>query len=149
VDRIEFVVAKDELGMGTFECAEPVVNGESLIDIIRRVEEREPLGYAGYAGLVAPKLVAALLDCLAAPGAAACSAQVLGCTCGDAGCSWAVVEVVTTDHEVVWQNVQASRFASSPEVYAPVGPFRFRRAEYEESLRRPQHAAAPLHRPHE
>jgi hypothetical protein len=84
VDRIEFVVARDALGMGTFECAEPVVNGESLIDIIRRVEEREALGYAGYAGLVPSRLFAALRHRLTAPEAAACSAQVLGCTCGDA-----------------------------------------------------------------
>ena len=61
----------------------------------------------------------------------------------------ALVEVVTTDDEVVWQNVRASRFFSAPEVYAPVGPFRFTRAQYEESLRRPRHAAAPIYRPRE
>ena len=123
--------------MGVQSCAQPVINGEGLIDIFRRVEEREPLGYAGYAGLAPAELFGGLSDCLGAE-TAGCKAQVLRCVCGDRGCAGALVEIVIRGDAIVWQNLRASRFAdSSADVYAGIGPFRFDRVQYESSLADP------------
>jgi hypothetical protein len=148
MDRIEFVIAEEELGLGVSECVEPVINGESLTDIFGRVEQRQRLGYAGYAGLAPQMLFAALRLCFDARAATGRTVGVLRCTCGDTGCSWAKVEVVTSAREVVSQHLKASRIShSAPKVYAPLGPFRFDRRRYEDALSRPRPRAAPVHAP--
>jgi hypothetical protein len=134
MDRIEFVIAEQELGVGVVEeCAEPVINGESLVDILKRAE-RAPSGYAG----LPPE---GLLSALRRPERAA-DVQVLRCICGDDACSWARVDVENGPDEVVWRNVRASRADAS--VYASVGPYRFSAKAYERALAEPTHSDAPV-----
>jgi hypothetical protein len=68
LDSIEFVVGEVDLGNGTQDCAEPLINGESLVDILARVEGR--LGYAG----LAPEDLSRVLTRVESEG----RAQVLG-----------------------------------------------------------------------
>jgi hypothetical protein len=127
MDRIEFVVADVELGVGAVEaCAEPVINGVGLVDILAGAE-RPPRGYAGFP----PK---ELLGRLSRAGTAT-DVQVLRCICGDDACSWARVEVNIGPDEVVWQNVRGSQ--AGADAYNAVGPFRFSREGYERALAEP------------
>jgi hypothetical protein len=133
MDRLEIVVAEDELGLGVQDCAEPIINGESLVDILKRAE-REPIGYAG----LSPH---ALVRTLRQPEGVA-TLLVLGCICGCDGCSWVRVRVETGPDEVVWHAVGTS--GADASVYAAVGPYRFSRAEYERALAAPRRAEAPV-----
>lgn len=119
MDRIEFVIAERELGRGVEECAEPVINGASLVELL------DPGG---------PRAVGTPV--WSRPG---CSThlsrpelsgevQVLRCICGDYGCSWARVEVKNNHDEAVWQNFRGS--GRDADAYAALGPFRFPRELY-------------------
>lgn len=132
MDRIAFVVAEDSLGGGTTECAEPVINGESLPDILKRLERR-PIAYAG---LPPDELAAAL-----APRDAMIDAQVLRCICGDRGCAWARVLVERRPREVHWHSVRTSW--THPAAYAGIGLWRFSARAYDQALADPTRAAAP------
>jgi hypothetical protein len=127
MDRIEFVVAQQELGVGVEVCAEPVINGVRLSDFLNRFEPMP----GGYAGLPSQELFRALRR----PERTA-DVQVLRCGCGDDLCAWARVEVETGSDEVVWHNVRASR--GEPANYSTVGPFRFSREAYERALAEPE-----------
>jgi hypothetical protein len=125
MDRIEFVVEQHELGIGPEICAEPVINGERLVDILARAEGN-PSGYAG----LSPRQLRAALE--PAPVA---DVQVLRCVCGDDLCSWARVSVETRPDEVVWHDIRGSRGEAGS--YRGLGPYRFSRAEYERTLPKP------------
>ena len=133
VDRIEFVVASDDLGVGKQECAEPVINGKSLVDILKRAE-RKPIGYAG----LKPE---ELFSALRRP-EQSMDVQVLRCICGDDLCSWARVEVDIRADEIVWRNFRASRAEAT--AYAGIGPYLFSRSEYQRALAKPTPSAAHL-----
>src|SRR5690348_7429893 len=121
MDRIEFVVAWMELGLGREECAEPVINDERLHDLVMRAGDSK-LGYAGLPPILLHRELAAL-----APGA-----EVLRCSCGELGCSWVRVTVESRPDEVVWHTVRASH--GRAEGHAALGPYRFDRAQYERAL---------------
>ena len=126
MDRIEFVVAKQELGVGVQECAEPVINGMRLVEILEAAE-RKPTGYVG----MRPE---ELLSALSRPEPSV-DVQVLRCSCGDDLCSWARVEIDTHADGVVWRNLRASRAEAA--AYAGLGPYRFSRGDYERALAEP------------
>lgn len=46
MDVVEFVIAPDELGMGTWPTLEPLLNGVSLVEVLKWCERR-PQSYAG------------------------------------------------------------------------------------------------------
>jgi hypothetical protein len=138
VDRIDFMVATEDLPLAVVDCAEPQLNGTSLVDLIRDVEQRQPLGPNRYAGMPSSLLpsLAQMLDAADA-GDTPQGAQVLGCSCGDFGCGWVRLVIVTTPTTVTWQDVVGSRFAGTPGVYAAVGPFIFDRQQYEHAVATP------------
>ncbi len=80
MDRIEFVVAHQELGLGVQLCAEPVINGTNLVTVLKRCDGTS----VGYAGLPLDQLLRNLSQ-----SEPSFDAQILRCTCGDDGCSWA------------------------------------------------------------
>lgn len=139
MDRIEFAIATEDLPMGIDDCAEPRLNGRSLVELVREVEERQPLGAGGYAGIAADILLTDLLELLAYAheDGGRQGAKVLGCSCGDFECSWVSLNIITTPETVTWDYVVGSRFARTPEVYAPIGTFVFDRRRYEHALRTP------------
>lgn len=116
--------------MGVQECAEPVINGVSLVDMLARVESASAT--VRYAGLAPAKLLEPLHTSLESAEGTDHRVQVLRCVCGDMRCSWATLEVACSGTEVTWANIHASR--AEPETYASIGPFRFARAQYGEAL---------------
>lgn len=116
----------------------PMIDGSSLVDLVSRYETSrgwEPAG--GYDGLV-PRfhdygnLTAYYLGANHAPGLGPSRIQVLGCTCGDAGC-WPLqttIDILPT--MVTWSDfTQPHR----PEwEYSTFGPFTFDRDAYETAV---------------
>lgn len=123
MDRIEFVVAHEELGLGRQLCAEPVINGTNLVNVLKHCDGTS----VGYAGLPPDQL----LRNLSQP-EPSFDAQILRCTCGDDGCSWARAVVEMRKDDVVWRDFRASG-ARAP-AYSGVGPYRFAREEYDRRL---------------
>jgi hypothetical protein len=124
MDRIEFAIERRELGVGPDECAEPIINGQRLTDLFTSVE---PPRLSSYAGMRPDELLPRLKDV-----GPAGDVQILRCGCGDDLCSWARVEVETSEDVVVWRRFRASR--AEPAAYAALGPYRFTRREYELAL---------------
>lgn len=118
--------------MGMLMCAEPIINGESLVDCLKRAE-RKPIGYAG----LSPQRLSDALVRLRSE-----DVQILGCTCGDSKCAWAIVHVKVGSDEVVWDRVRAS--CAEVDVYAGIGPYRFARDAYEKALAAPRRLNAPI-----
>jgi hypothetical protein len=123
MDRIEFVVEQRELGIGSQICAEPVINGEPLVDILARAEGN-PSGYAG----LSPRQLRAALE-----PASVADVRVLRCVCGDDLCSWARVSVEIEPGALVWHDILGSR--AKADSYRGLGPYRFLRTGYERALR--------------
>ena len=122
MDRLEFLVEERELGHGGREdCAEPMINGRGLIEILNEAEARD----GGYAGLP-PQLLLAWLRAWERYS----DVKVLRCICGDDHCSYATVRVEMGSDEVVWHGIDTSG-SGSP---AGLGPFRFSREAYDRAL---------------
>lgn len=139
MSTIEFVVAADELD-GAFceECVEPIIDGVSLVDAVKRAERR-PIVWAG----LRP---AELFDQLRGVSRPARQigerVAVLRCSCGHRDCSELTAVVRQSGDSVVWESFKAP---SSPEErYAELGPFVFPRAGYEYALGHPRHAPSPI-----
>jgi hypothetical protein len=128
VDRIEFVVATVELGVGPDIRADPVINGQRLVELLDRAAGRDTV----LAGLPPSQLRRVATE----PGAGAepRRVQVLGCGCGDTQCAGASVEVMRAGEDVIWRDVHAS--GSPPDAWRSIGPFRFDRAEYDAAIAR-------------
>lgn len=142
MDDIEFQMRIEALGIGEVNTVTPYVNGTSLIELARRVElspateDREPDRAGAYAGLVVG--VAERFDW--AHGYLNDHPQswfgdgdscLLGCICGDTGC-WPLSAKVTTPRgQVIW-----SRFRTGHRSWdlRALGPFFFRRAQYQAAL---------------
>jgi hypothetical protein len=126
-DELELRVGIVDLGNGPQECAEPAINGESLVDLLARAEA----GRVRYAGLAPEDLARVLTDVESGR-----KAQVLRCTCGDDLCSYAQVTVELGADEVVWHGVHASH-REHADAHATLGPWRFSRTAYERALAEP------------
>ena len=127
MDNIEFVVGDVETGNGVQECVEPLIDGESLVDILARVEVR--LGYAG----LTPENLVHVLTRIESEG----KAQLLRCTCGDTHCSSAHVTVEIHADELVWHSLWDSH-RQHADAHAELGPWRFSRPAYETALAKPR-----------
>jgi hypothetical protein len=123
MDEIAFVVAERELGIGPQVCAEPIINGEPLCDMLARVDGTR----TGYAGL-APSDLAARLE----PVSDREDVHVLGCICGDDLCSWARLSVTVKPERITWHDIRASN--GDVHAYAALGSFEFSRRQYEHAL---------------
>jgi hypothetical protein len=139
VDTIEFVIANVELG-GAYdeECVEPVINGLSLVDVVKQAERR-PIVWAGLApGDLLEPLAAALKFSRAVGDRVA----LLRCCCGHRDCSEVTAEVHASAETVTWEAFKAPGLPA--ETYATLGPYEFLRSEYEGALSNPRHADVPV-----
>jgi hypothetical protein len=138
MSSIEFVIATDELDDAVSEdCAEPIIDGLSLVDAVKRAERRPIM----WAGLRPAELFEQLR------GASQFGRQVgervalLRCACGHRDCSELTAVVKQSGDTMVWESFKAPRFPD--ETYAQVGPFTFPRADYQAALDHPRHARSP------
>jgi hypothetical protein len=114
MNEISFVVAPDEFGPGVADGLEPVIDGVSLVDVLKWAD-----GEIWHAGLVAIEHALHDLRKVPAPGASRV-VQVLGCTCGDDQCSPVTTTVSATYDAITWSGIHARR-----QTHADIGPFRF------------------------
>jgi hypothetical protein len=139
VDTIEFVIADVELG-GAYveECIEPVINGLSLADAVKQVEQR-PLAWAG---LAPSELLEPLAGALKFSRAVGDRVALLRCCCGHRDCSEVTAELHASRESVTWQAFKAPGLP--PETYTTLGPYEFLRSDYERALANPRRADAPV-----
>ena len=146
MDEISFTIEQGD----RWEIVNIFVNSRNLIDIIREIElpfamaEGHPNIAGNYVGL--PKKVALLPSrhllgesSYRAYGFAQ-SFSLLICECGEPGC-WPLKATITaTDTEVIWHDFrQYHRSLDSKSghwKYDALAPFRFRRQQYEDALKR-------------
>ena len=126
-------IAPDEFGLGQLDGLEPIIDGVSLIDILKWAD-----GEIQHAGLT--DIGTGLRGLSVAPTPVERrTAQVLGCLCGVDECSGVWVAISADDETVTW-SVPRTRTA----IYENVGPFVFERAQYVSAVERPLHAERPV-----
>jgi hypothetical protein len=141
VNKLVLIIAPNEFGIGPLDGLEPIIDGVSLVDIMKRAD-----GEVWHAGITA--IEPALARLRAAPiGSETTIAQVLGCGCGDDGCSGVTVTISASDGEIIWSGIRASSTPAGPpgpRTYRDVGPFVFAREQYLSAVRQPVRAEQPL-----
>lgn len=140
--RIEFVVAPDAFGPGeVLEAVEPVIDGRSLIDVVKRAD-----GVIAFAGLTPPERYVGVWRS-AIERDHVDRMPVLGCGCGWAECSHVAVRCSVGPHLVVWSDFTATLRPSSapaPDSYPELGRYEFGRRQYEDALATLAHRPSPI-----
>jgi hypothetical protein len=141
VHTIEFVIAEDDFGMGVQSGVEPVVDGVSLVDVVKRAD-----GEISYAGLVPPAEFLAVWR-RAMDQEDACRVPVLGCVCGLSACSSVTAAMQVAPDAILWSEFRGSPSDGRDQAsggYSEVGPFQFDRARFRAALDAPLLRDAPL-----
>lgn len=116
--------------MGVCQKVEPIIDGVSLVDLVRDAGG-STAAFAGMdPGAARPAAV---------PQASPLRVQVLGCVCGVDDCSGVTVVVAADADHVQWSDFDNAGAAE-------LGPFRFERAEYERTIGAPTRSDAPVRR---
>jgi hypothetical protein len=143
---IEFVIAPDEFREAPADAVEPVVDGLSLVDIVKRADEEIAFG-----GLVPTHFyVGELLAAYERGGAE--RMRVLGCVCGDADCSHVAVRLDVTEDTVIWSDFWATcrpGGAFGPRAYPELRRYEFAKDQYVSAISKPSHRAAPVRESHD
>lgn len=142
MDGIEFRVGMESLGAGDLLTVTPYVNGISLIELARRVEndpairDGQPTLAGSYAGLAVGGLERRVwagwflnddADTWFGDG----DSCLLGCTCGVTGC-WPLTAMVAVGPDrITWSHF---RTGHRDWDLGDLGPFVFDRARYEAAL---------------
>jgi hypothetical protein len=109
----------------------PIVDDVSLVDRVSEYEHAASYDVAGgYAGLVIENFPYGDLTTYLTAGRAA----LLGCDCGELGC-WSLEAAVQVDEDVVVWDLFTQPHRPARD-YTGFGPFRFRRPQYEQAVRR-------------
>jgi hypothetical protein len=145
VDEVTFELAAageqfaDELKQIKIE-----VNGTDLPELVREVElpaaraEGDEELAGGYVGLVPGYVRVDLASQFLGGGGARLyegedeKTQLLGCGCGEVGCSPLLARVTVTEDTVTWDEFEQP--ARPDWDYEALGPFTFERAQYERAL---------------
>ncbi|MEU4620646.1 hypothetical protein AB0G04_11800 [Actinoplanes sp. NPDC023801] len=139
MERIEFRTDRQEIGdAGLRSVIVPYIGGMSLIDRVRKVEQRfagsSPAG--GYAGLFPSEVAWPRRHYLGEPALSWFGdgdTVLLGCVCGEWGC-WPLTATVTVDDwTVTWSGFRHGHRENWD--YREVRDFVFDRTAYEEALR--------------
>lgn len=139
MDSITFQATDLEYGTGRHRGILPVVNGVSLIERARRVEqlsanaEKHPDLAGNYAPLLSEGLPREHF--LGQPTLSWFEdgdTVLLGCSCGDWGCWPLTARVKVDDRFVHWRDF---RTGHRDWDLSELGPFRFSRSAYEQALR--------------
>ena len=139
MSTIEFVIATDELGDAVSEdCAEPIIDGLSLVDAVKRAERRP----SSWVGLRPQELLDELRGASRFGRQVGERVAVLRCSCGRRDCSELTAVVKLSGGSMVWESFKAPGLPD--EMYAQLGPFRFPRADYQHALDHPRQAQSPV-----
>ena len=146
VVRIQFVIAPYDFGGHELEAVEPVIDGVSLVDIVKRAD-----GEIAFAGLTPPETYIDAWQRAVDPEDAE-SAVVLGCGCGYAECSNVTAVCEVRGGVVVWSDFRASirPFGEpGPRGSAGLGPFEFAAEDYRRALSAPVRRTSPVRETHD
>lgn len=144
--HIEFVIAPGEFGAGPREAVEPIIDGVSVIDIIKRAD-----GEIAFAGLAPPAAYIEQWQTALERGEAE-RMEVLGCPCGYAECSHVAVNSRVVGDLVIWSDFWATcrpAGAPGPRAYDEIGQFEFSKRQYADALRAATHLLAPIRETHD
>ena len=145
---IEFRLREEELGIGEVITVTPYIDGISLVELARRVEEApanadgQPDLAGSYAGLVVSSPTrrgeSHWQDWYSGvdpqPGFGNGDSCLLGCNCGDTDC-WPLAAKITIGSDtVVWDSFRTVRPTWD---LAALGPFTFTRHDYDAALASP------------
>jgi hypothetical protein len=133
MNEISFVIAPDDFGIGICDAVEPVIDGVSMVDLVKHAE-----GEVLHQGLTDVERALQALGHVPPPGTA-WRVRVLGCLCGIDGCSNVRATVSASPDAVTW-----SDFDGHFRAYSDVGPFVFNRAHYSSSAASPVRAEHPV-----
>ena len=133
MNEISFVVAPDEFGIGLEAGLEPVVDGVSLVDVLKWTDGE--IEHAGLTGI--DRALRALRD-VPEPGSPR-AVRVLGCLCGVDDCSSVTATVSATDEAIIWADIHARG-----RTYAEIGPFVFAPSRYLAAVARPVQSERPI-----
>jgi hypothetical protein len=141
VNKLVLTIARTEFGVGPLDGLEPIIDGVSLVDVMKHAE-----GEVRHAGITG---IERALDRLRAVpiGSETALVQVLGCGCGEDGCSGVDVMISASDEEIIWSSIRASSAPSGPpgpKTYEDLGPFVFAREQYLSAVQQPVRAEQPL-----
>lgn len=143
---IEFVIAFDEFGAGRALAVEPVVDGMSLVDVVKRADDEIAFG-----GLVPAGLYLDVLRSACTAGGAD-RMRVLGCVCGDADCSHVAARLDVAEDTVTWADFWATCRPGGefgPRAYPELQRYVFAKAQYMNALSKPSHRGAPIRESHD
>ena len=138
MNELVLTIAPDEFGRGVCEGLEPVIDGVSLVDVLKWSD-----GEIRHGGVTDFDGVLARLAYVPVEGEPA-AVQVLGCRCGVDGCTGVAVTISATDGAVTWSEVRWCRVLRQDPVYEDVGPFVFARAQYLSAVLHPVRAERPV-----
>ncbi|HKH23013.1 MAG TPA: hypothetical protein VKA88_05280 [Solirubrobacterales bacterium] len=145
MDEVSFELAP--AGEGFAEDLKQIrieVNGTELPELVREVElpaareEGDEALAGGYVGLVPGYVRVDLASQFLGGGGARLyedadeRTQLLGCGCGEVGCSPLLARITVTDDTVTWQDFEQPQREDWD--YSDLGPFTFDRAQYERAL---------------
>jgi len=137
MNELVLTVAPDEFGRGVCEGLEPVIDGVSLVDVLKWSD-----GEIRHGGVTGFEAVLEGLSVVPVEGEPT-AVQVLGCLCGVDGCTGVAVTISATDGAVSWSDVRWCRVRDA-SVYENVGPFVFARAQYLSAVLNPVRAERPV-----
>lgn len=137
MNELVLTIAPDEFGMGDLDGLEPVIDGVSLVDVLKWAD-----GEIRHAGLT--DIETALTDLSFVPiGGEPRAARLLGCGCGVDECTSVVATISTSDETVTWSQIRWHAVRDKP-IYENVGPFVFERARYLSAVEHPVRAEQPV-----
>ena len=145
MNRVEFVIAPDEFGSGQLDGIEPVIDGRSLIDVLKRAD-----GEIWYAGRTCVERTLEELRAILSGERDGLRIQLLGCECGIDECSGVLATMSVIDETVVWSDLRAMRSrpgAERRQPYEEVEQFVFAVPQFAQALAEPGRQQAPLREP--
>jgi hypothetical protein len=114
VNQVEFVIARSEYGSGDLDGIEPVIDGLSLVDVVKHAD-----GEISYAGRTFVAEALAELRAVLKGESDGHRVQLLGCACGIDECSGLLATMSVREDTVVWSDLRAMRQRPGPDLRKP------------------------------
>lgn len=142
---MQFVSARAEYGSGDLDGVEPVIDGTSLVDLVKHAD-----GEISYAGRTFVAEALAELRAVLSGRSDGGRVQLLGCACGIDECSGLLATMSVSDDTVAWSDLRAMgqrRGLEPRKAYDELEGFVFELEQFETALDHPVRRKAPVREP--
>ncbi len=139
MDRITFIHTVEKYEWGEFDCASIVVNGMSLIELLREYEmpfakaEGAEHRAGDYINIVRESLHNMLLNPTPPVVGDPKKIELLTCSCGSPGCWPMLVKIMETENSVIWSDFEQPHRKETWD-YTKFGPFEFEKEQYYQAI---------------